>query len=178
MAGKNPRDAVTHYLDPLSRIISCFTDSVLSVSGGYYPAAEPHALLMADGRAVRIEGSQYAARVIQHYRIVEEPGPRGPWRVSTAAYSYTLEEYGAQEIIAFHWHPHGRSAVTTPHMHLGASAKVGHEALAAAHVPTGRVALEDFVRLILHDFRVNSRRPDWQGVLDETQSDFNAWRSW
>ena len=95
MAGKNPREAVTNYLSPLSKVVSCLTESVLSVSGGYYPAADPHALLMAEGRAVRIDGSQYAVRAIQHYRIVEEPGPRGPWR-------------GAPRLISTRWRNRGR----------------------------------------------------------------------
>jgi hypothetical protein len=40
--------------------------------------------------------------VTMHYRVVEDPGPRGPWKVSTAAYIYELTDEQEQRIVAYH----------------------------------------------------------------------------
>jgi hypothetical protein len=54
--------------------MSCVTGSVLNVRGGYYPSVEPLAMILGGGDAIRLEGSNLAIRVAQHYRIVEDPG--------------------------------------------------------------------------------------------------------
>ena len=159
--------------------MSCLTDSVLTVRGGYHVAAEPHAMVLARGDPVRVSGTELAVRITQHYRIVEASGPRGPWKVSTAAYWYSLEQLDEwSEIIAFHWHPAGRTAITTPHLHLGPAAHVGRGELARAHIPTSRVAIEDFVWLLIQEFGARPQRDDWADVLDAAQETFNEWRTW
>lgn len=82
------------------------------------------------------------------------------------------------EILSYHWHPSGRSAVTWPHLHLG-QAGIGHHAtLLAAHMPTGRVALEEVIRLAIVDLGVEPRRRDWPDVIRESQEAFEEWRTW
>ena len=46
----------------------------------------------------------------QNYRIVRAEGQRGPWKVTIAAYHYTLEEPDGREVISFQWHPEGVTA--------------------------------------------------------------------
>jgi len=178
VAGRTPQEAVSNFLEPLGAVISCLTNSVLSVRGGYSPAAEPHAMVLGEGGAIRLSGADLSLRIIQHYRIVEAAEQRGPWKISTAAYMYSLESPLGTELLAFHWHPAGRSTVTTPHLHLGAAANVGHPALANAHLPTGRIAIEDFVRLTIVAFRVRPLRDDWEEVLLRAQTAFDQWRTW
>jgi hypothetical protein len=107
---------------------------------------------------------------MQHYRLLEVPAPRGPWKVTTVAYYYALEEWDGQEILAYHWHPNERSAVTFPHLHLSAAARIGREELMTAHLPTSRITLEDALRLAIVSFGVTPRRTEWSDLLDRTQA--------
>jgi hypothetical protein len=46
------------------------------------------------------------------------------------------------------------------------------------HLPTGRIAFEQFIRLIILEFGVTPRRGDWETVLDDAQAAFEAYRTW
>jgi len=112
--------------------------------------------------------------MIQHYRIIEFPGERGPWKVQTVTYYYTLEEGTPphRELIAYHWHPHGHSPITYPHLHLYAGTGAIHHRIPEAHFPTGRIALEQVFRLAIEHCQVDPLRSDWASVLDQTQQVF------
>jgi hypothetical protein len=84
-------------------------------------------------------------------------------------YQYTLRDIDGREIIAYHWHPEGRSHVTTPHIHLGPGAEMGRRDLARAHLPTGQVMLEDVLRFAITELGVRPLRRDWSEVLDRTR---------
>jgi hypothetical protein len=114
---------------------------------------------------------------LHYYRIVEDAGPRGPWRVITTAYYYALEDADLQEIIAFHWHPNQRSPVHYPHLHLGAGAKIGHPLLQNAHIPTGPITIEDVLRLAITDLGVEPLidRGEALRILAETQMRYQGW---
>lgn len=178
MAGRTPAEAVVAFVDPLQRALSCVTDAVLNVAGGYHPASEPHAATLAGGLPVPLASSGgLLLAVTIHYRIVEAEGPRGPWKVVAAAYSYRLLATDEKESLAYHWHPAGRSSTTWPHLHLG-PAGGGTGALLKAHLPTGRVALEEVLRLAVDHFGVTPSRRDWENVLAGTQESFEQWRTW
>ena len=180
MAGRTPRETVENFLAPLQQARSCVTRSVLEATpGGYDHIGGLHAVTFGDGGPVRLQGSVGLWLVVRHhYRIVEAPGPRGPWKVSTVGYLYSLRDAEDRDIISYHWHPAGRSDVTFPHRHLGAGARVGHRHLANAHLPTGRIALEDVLRLAITAFSVRPLRSDWAEVLDGTQATYEEWRTW
>ena len=36
------------YVEPLGKAISCVTNAVINVRGGYFPALEPHSLTIGD----------------------------------------------------------------------------------------------------------------------------------
>ncbi len=62
--------------------VSCVSQSVLQVGGGYTPAAAPHALVLGDGDYQPLRGaSALALSVGQQYRLVESDDARGPWKV-------------------------------------------------------------------------------------------------
>ncbi len=42
--------------------------------------------------------------------------------------------------------------------------------LQTAHIPSGRVPLEEVIRHLVRDFRVRPLRADWKKVLDDAQS--------
>jgi hypothetical protein len=52
-------------------------------------------------------------------------------------------------------------------MHLGAAAELGFAALGRAHLPTGRIGLEDAIR----DLGAEACRDDWRDVLGEAGSE-------
>lgn len=178
MAGRTPAEAVAAFLTPLQQALDCLTSTVLNVSGGYYAADRPHALLLGKGDPVALQGEhRLSLSVAQNYRIVEFEGPRGPWKVQTTAYFYELRR-GDEELLGYHWHPHGASRYTSPHLHLGPGAQLGFAPLHRAHLPTGRIAIEDILRVAITEFGAQPRRGDWDEVLDKTQSGYEAWRTW
>jgi hypothetical protein len=178
MAGRTPREAVNNFLGHLQLALPCVTPSVLVVSGGYYPRAEPHAATIGEGNPVRLTGSARISLVVKHdYRVVEDSGSHGPWKVSTSGYLYSLKDHDSHDILSYHWHPTERSIVTYPHLHLGAGANVGRPELAIAHLPTRRIALEDVLRLAIREFGVRPRRSDWAEVLDSAQAAYEDWQT-
>lgn len=62
-----------------------------------------------------------------------------------------------------------------PHLHLESGAKVGRPELNGAHLPTGRIAIEDFLRILLNDFKIVPLREDWEEVIEQTQSAFSEY---
>jgi hypothetical protein len=183
VAGRTPHEAYNNFIQPLQQAVSCVTDAVLVVrGGGYYPRDEPFALTIGDGAAVSIEalrGTRFGLSIAQQYRIVEDATTLGPWKITTVAYEYALlTDTDGEEIFSYHWHPRGRSPITTPHFHLGHGARVERADVADAHFPTSRIALEEFLRCIIRDFQVMPQREDWQKVLDITQQAFEDYRTW
>lgn len=137
---------------------------------------QPHALTLGDGDAVAVR--ELSLQIRQQYRIVENSGVGGPWKVSTTSYAYALLRDDHQEIVTFHWHPTGPSSITTPHVHIGSGAEAAFPGLTGAHIPTGRIAIEQFLRLIIEDLGVEPVRDDWSDVLDQGQQDFERWQTW
>jgi hypothetical protein len=50
--------------------------------------------------------------------------------------------------------------------------------LQGAHVPTGRIALEELLRMAIAEFGARPRRKDWEQVLERTQAGYEDWRTW
>jgi hypothetical protein len=93
------------------------------------------------------------------YRIVEARGARGPWRVRTALWDYSILDDDGKDLLSFHWHP--GSKVQTPHVHLGTAAlKRGLALSKKAHIPTGRVSLEEVLPVIVERFHAEFDAPD------------------
>jgi len=164
--GAPPKEAVEEFLRPFRRAVSCITTRILNVRGGYHLSEKPHTIFIGDGLAVPLAGSgRLKLRLVHHYRIVQVPSGRDRWRVSTVGYFYALDDPNDLEIIAYHWHPEGRSALRFPHLHIGSAAGCQREDLAGAHCPTGGVTVEEFLRFIVVDFHVEPLRRDWADVL-------------
>lgn len=171
---------MNNYIGPIQRAMSCVVDDVVNVGGGYHASDRPHSLRLGNGEPVRLRGTDLAISVGQNYRIIqlEDPDdPRGPWKVSIVAYEYCVEEHDGQEIIVYHWHPQTPRTVATPHLHLEAGAGIGRRELTMAHLPTGRIAIEEFIRCLLRDFSVPPLKQNWDEVLTETQDAFDRWRT-
>jgi hypothetical protein len=177
MAGRTPAEAVNNFLAPLQRALSCVTREVLSVGGGYYVSDRPHVLLFQNNPVRLGHDRRFMLKLIQHYRVVQGEEERGPWKVSTVAYYYTLETpetstSPSQEVVGYHWHPQERNTVTYPHLHLYSGAGTLHHNLTGAHLPTARIAIEDVVRCVITQLDVVPLREDWHVILAETQDTF------
>ncbi|MGH3146042.1 MAG: hypothetical protein ACRDTR_09605 [Rubrobacter sp.] len=163
--GRNPYQAVQDFRSSLQRAISCVTPSVIVVrSATGYSVGLEHALTLGVPEAVKLSGADIAFSVRAYARVVERDGG-SPWRVDLVSYFYTLRDAQAQEVIAYHGHPGRRSPIDFPHLHLGAGSRVGREELEKAHVPTGRVELEDVLALVIREFGVRPHREDWAEIL-------------
>jgi hypothetical protein len=170
VVGRTSAEAVHRFIEPLQRALSCVTDAVIHVSRGYFPRDEPHGAELSQNPAVlRTSGPNSIYLFVTTSYVIEHTDGREPWRVRIAGHTFALDDSSYREILAYHWHPLGVSAVTTPHLHLGPGALLGRDDLMMAHLPTGAVALADVVRLAIMDFGVVPRRDDWAKVLQESR---------
>ena len=182
MAGRNVNEAVNNYRDPLKEVIGCVTQPILLFSaGGGYRVGNEYSLALQKGDPVKLGGeANISITMIQYFRPVEDVRKDyGPYRVSTRAYYYTIQDADGHEVLAYHWHPTAPNSNTPwPHVHLEYGAGVGRQELAGEHIPTGRVTVEDFVRLLLEVFKVPEQKPNWRDVLDRTKGRFDFYKSW
>lgn len=151
---------------------------MLSPRGHDPDAPNAHSLSILETPPPPLKGDRELYLSVAHfYRIVEEPGPRGPWRVQTAGYSYIIHGEEGHELFAYQWQPHGRSPVTTPHLHLGSGLDAPDTQLPKVHLPTGRVSIEEVIRLAI-ELGAAPLREDWEEVLKTTEDAFVRWRTW
>lgn len=182
MPGASPYEAVQACVAPLQRVIFCVSTAVLGVGGGTYISSAPHVLTLANGpeRLGRTGGDgrpEVVLSVAQQYAIRDDGG--GSHRVQTLAYTCKIDEAAeGHEILAYHWHPGSISPVRYPQLHLCFGARIGREEFRKAHLPTGRIALEDFVQFLIEGFEVRPAREDWLEVLNRTRQEFRENRSW
>ena len=170
MPGRTPSEAVSNYVEPVQRAVSCVSDSVVSVDGGYYVSDTPHILTLNRGIPVRIGGTLGVwLSFQQYYRIVETEFSDDTWTVMEAGYEYEILDDDHREILAYHWHPTGLSSFASQHLHLGYGASIGREELLTAHLPSGYVSAADILRLLIRDFDAIPRRPDWEPILNAFQ---------
>lgn len=185
MAGRTDAEALRAFYEPIQRSISYLTGDVLSVvptgSRIYVltfgsPSAPKVARLFGDKRL--------SLRSLQRLRLIEAEGERGPIKVSTLSYAYTLaDESTGQELLTFHWHPQAREPrdpaaqvlARDPHMHIG-SAATSDDRLLNRHMPTERLSIEDV--LILAVEMGATPRDGWQDVILSARERFRAFRTW
>jgi hypothetical protein len=180
VAGATPRKAVENFIRPLQDVLACVSNLRIDRQG-QYDLGETYGLTVNGGAPVPLScaatGGNVAIRISQNYRIVEEAeADRGPYRVKTTAYMYSVEDANSHEIFGFHWHPDSR--VKFPHLHLEHGAQIGLRSLHRAHFPTGRISVEDFLRLVIETFQVEPRRTDWRARIQRTHDAFKQYQTW
>ena len=169
VAGRKPALAVENFLAPLRRAISCVTDAVINVGGGYHEGKE-HALALAGGKPVPLAGAcGLSIVVVQRYKVVEAEGRRGPWKVHTLEYAYSLHNSNGP-LMAYHWHP--SHTIDFPHLHLYQAE------VSKCHLPTNRVSLEEVLRMAIIDLGAKPIRDDWEDILKASQDAHEQWRTW
>ena len=92
-------------------------------------------------------------------------------------YEYRLLDRDEKELLVYHWQP-GPDYLRPdlPHLHVSASLTAQTSAvdrqsidLDKIHLATGRVSLASVVRMLIAEFRVAPRRPDWTETLDRAE---------
>jgi hypothetical protein len=165
LAARSAAEAIEARRGAAARALACVSRLPVRTGGGWR-AGEPIVLALGEGAAIKL-GSDGGLSFAASEQIVAHEGEAG-WEARTVAYMYVLG-VGEAELLAFHWHPAGPSAVRTPHLHIGAEVQLGAVWLAKAHVPTGMVALADVLALALGELGVRPLRDDWQGALAEAK---------
>jgi hypothetical protein len=167
---------VSAYLIPFQQGISCISEArvyaerpppnlrAANAVGLIFP------LTLADGEPVILQAvpgyPRFTFSMGQRFslRHVPDDTDRGPWKVRTEAYQYTLHDADGRELWAYHYHPQGLSPITWPHFHMYAATGV-REDLAKGHYPTNRVAFEEVLLLLLDlkrgRFGIRPLRADW-----------------
>lgn len=119
---------------------------------------------MAGNDAVALRGDgRLTLAVSEHYFIVDRP--HAGWQVDRAAYFYAVGRLDTGELLAYHWHPRGKSPVIEPHLHVRAHIQIGERWLGKVHLPTGSIALEDIVTLAIQELGAEPLRDDWAALL-------------
>ena len=173
MSARQAKEVAAQFNERLQSAVACVTDSVLiprrDQSGpAYHLLLEPEARLSSAGGTVEV-------RIVHSYNVV--PDPDTTYRVSTASYFYDvteLRQYGERDkVLGYHWNPNSsRDDPAFPHVHVHSNREIGGKSLGKIHLPTGKVSLEAFIRLLIIELGVASCRTDWESALEQTEATF------
>jgi hypothetical protein len=168
-------------MEPLQRAASCVTESVFRPSVNGYRGGSGHAMILNEGRPVRLRAAQPLLLFAQlEYDVVRtDDVNRGPWKVRTRGYRYHVLSVDEREVVLYHWHPGGASRYEDPHVHVGGS-QLSHGAVLTGktHLPGGRIAFEQVLTLLIQECDVVPLRDDHVDVLDDCFQRFAKWRTW
>jgi hypothetical protein len=91
------------------------------------------------------------------------------WTARLAGYEYRLVDAAAMtDLLAYHWHPAGRSHLTAPHLHFGSGLQRALGMRKTVHLPTGTILLRDVVTMLIEEFGARPLRRDWRRILQDT----------
>jgi hypothetical protein len=165
VAGRTTAEAVRLHLHQAQQLASCVTSGVLVIRQNRNPDAR-RTISFAAGSA-DLAGVRLKLEVRHDFRTFEYAGG---FTLIVVGYHYALLDAAGREIIAYHWHPHGRSKITEPHLHLGPAAQVRQRDLAGAHLPTGMITFADVIELCVRDLGVVPRLNRWREVIAEVRA--------
>lgn len=168
--------AIGDYITEIQKIVSCVAKDVCfpysnhrgNLSLGW--AKGPLQLKCSEGEQLWLDVTQELTK----------PSPNED-KISTLAYIYSILDSEKQPLIGFHYHPDDNDeSITYPHIHAYATedARFKRLNLHRRHIPSGRVPLEDVVRWLIAELRVNPLRDSWDTDLIETRQKFMASQSW
>lgn len=195
MPGRTPQEAYEAFEGPLRLALSCLGPCKILTSPGGRQVTQAagrtrtHAWYLngVDGRLELSAGSGRSKRTFQlaammRYRIIAnelDDGSQDGFRITTRGYKYTVYAGDTREIISYHWHPQGNSPWKSPHMHNGSAILAPDGVITPkSHLPTGRISLEQVVRVIINDLQVPAARPTWDADLATTEGVFAIYRKW
>jgi len=174
MSFRKSADAIADFRATIVRILSCISNAHVQTS--YHDAQSGVSVPLTINRGIpaRLTAATPLSLAVILYYVVESAAQT--WRVRTTAYFYALHD-DRHEILAYHWHPETSPGTAFPHLHLEAGAQIGRVEMQRAHLPTGRITLEDVIEMMIRDFAVTPFVDDWPDILAKTRQTANTVRS-
>jgi hypothetical protein len=147
--GKSSREADNNFAYYFRESLSVVTNSFLKASS---EGNERVLLYEPPVKLKRKSGDPLYLSVVQTYLVSERDGE---YKAKTTSYSYSLwvkKDSSLHAVLEFHWHPGATANLKWPHVHVNANSAEGE--LKKKHIPTARVAIEDFLRFLIRDYGI------------------------
>jgi hypothetical protein len=167
---KSPREAVDNFAGYFKETLSCISAGFVTVfqeSANVFKITCDPPVKMS-----KRSGGNLFLIATQSLRPVKKSD--GHFKVTTQEYSYRLvaeSSIASADVVSYHWHPHD-SDLRTPHLHITEVPRV--------HFPTSRVALEDFVMMLMryYDIRPRLNYSEWNEILEKNKAAFEKHATW
>jgi hypothetical protein len=119
---------------------------------------------------------------LQRYKVVEDDREARAFKVQTLSYEYNIErKKDRKEIVCFHREGEDSKNPIT-HIHVGSTVLADHSPFSnKAHVPSGRVYLEDLVAFLIKELKVHrtkKRKHDCASVIAKARAIFHRIKRW
>jgi hypothetical protein len=168
VAGRNPGEAVAAFTQPIANALGCFARGRLSADV-QHPRDGYGVLTFNDEESFPLDAhSNVTLSMTMHYEIREDDTGRGPWKVSTTGWVYALRAKTG-DTVEYHWHPVSDSHSTEPHVHVND---------AKAHLPTGRILIEEILDLGIEMGAVCGNLAKWTDLRMLNRQNFELGATW
>jgi hypothetical protein len=170
-------EAVKLLRDDLQATVSVLTRAVLRAEVVKEPT---YVAAITFGRTPRVKvGPHRWIEVHMAVEAREDDAETGTWRTHTLRYYFSLFDVPAEGdfVLSYHLHP-DPGGFARSHVHVRAQPSWAGKSLHKVHLPTGRVALEAFVRLIVEELDGQPIRKDWDDRLRRFEERFDQRKTW
>jgi hypothetical protein len=169
---RTPSAAVRRYRKYLQKSLACLSPAIWYVAPRLRGKEHQKSLVLSEDpiRLKRPGGTTLLLSAGHHFHIEKDSRHPGEFKVRTDGYFYRVRhsDDSIGELISWHWHP--GAPMKDPHVHI--------TGLHGLHVPSGRIAFEEVVWMLVQDLGISARRSDWRDVLTECLARFRAYRTW
>jgi hypothetical protein len=169
--GKTPQRALDNYLSPLRRSLACVTTCQFAYTSAVLNQLHTLTLFTPVAEVASQAGETFNI-AFQHAFKVQGAGTGH--KVTTLAYRYAFEDSEHNELVLYDWHPSSR--VQIPHLHIPCAGDVRPE-FCKCHIPTGRIAFEDFLLFLIEEFKIQAV-DNYKTILCENRQKFRDHCSW
>jgi hypothetical protein len=154
--GRTTRRAIEAFRLGLQRAVAAVSSDVL--------VTHPDRFVLANQPSPLGRDRAFALSLRLFYSLAAVSGRSAQVAVRTVGYSVVFLDRDGRDLIAYQWHPNGRSPVVWPHLHLGSRLLRPEleRPFGGAHLPTERVAVTAVLRAAVEDLGVQPLREDWR----------------
>ncbi len=133
--------------------------------------------LTLENAQIRTERPGALQITVRHVFTVRDDPERDDCKCHSRQYRYHLSRAGAL-LLRYEWHP-GVGGMPLPHLHVHATDAAGRS-LERLHLPTGRVSVEAFLRLLVREYDARWRfgRDHCERVLRRNEKLFEQFKTW
>ena len=187
MPGRTPREAFKHFIEPIQDALACLGSAKITTSAngtGNGPVSKnaKHSWVINKSRGM--QRGDLALWASMEYRFVDrrqtdpDIAVSDRWKIRTASYIYKIRHQG-HDASEWHWHPESSLNVRFPHMHLQSAVLTSDGLLSPrTHLPGGRTAFEQVIRILITDFGWPPQVDDWEERLTLHEGTFRLYSSW